>query len=133
MRFLLHRDTCIASVRNLPLVAGRFRQHRGALHVSAITVMEAEVWLLGPTARAKHLQAYGAMMRTVAVLPVDEVVAHRAALLASSVRTRGGSRMTTPNVLVAATALIQGMTLVTHATPAFVAVPGLVLADWMVP
>jgi tRNA(fMet)-specific endonuclease VapC len=132
MSFLLHRDICIAWVRSVPLVVSRFQHHRGLLHVSAINVKEVEVWLLGPSARARHLQGFGAMMQAVNTVPVDEAVAHRAALLVSTVRT-GRARMTMANALVAATALVHGFTLVTHTTQAFTNVSGLGVADWMVP
>lgn len=132
MSFLLHRDTCAAFVKHGRLVTGHFLQHRGELRISAVTVMELEIWLLNKRTPGRYLQGYGAMMQQVAVLDVNDPIAHRAATLGTQLYGRG-VRITSMNLLVAATALEHALTLVTHASRAFAAVPGLASADWLVP
>jgi predicted nucleic acid-binding protein len=44
-----------------------------------------------------------------------------------------GLVMDVPDLLLAATALVRGMIVVTHNTQHFTHIPGLQLADWLVP
>src|SRR4051812_49286499 len=110
MNFLLQLDTCMACVKQVSLAHGRYLQYQGTLAISAVTVMALELWLLHRTTPARHLQAYGGMMRQVSLLPVDDAVAHQAAVLGDQFRDQR-RRMTTVDLLVAATALVHGLTL----------------------
>jgi tRNA(fMet)-specific endonuclease VapC len=132
MSFLLHRDTCAAFVRNVRLVTGRFLHHHGDLHISAVTVMELEVWLSGWKTPIRFQQVYWAMRQQVRVLDMNEVVAQRAAQVGAKLYGQG-QRPSSVNLLIAATALHHGLTLVTHNQQRFAAIPGLTVIDWQVP
>jgi len=66
----------------------------------------------------------------VDLVPVDEEIARRAGELMAGVRRRGRPRAT-EDILIAATALVHRLTLVTHHTRDFADLPGLVVEDWM--
>jgi predicted nucleic acid-binding protein len=63
---------------------------------------------------------------------VDDAIAHRAAGIGPRLRLQG-RRLSLANLLVAATAVERGLTLVTHSAQTFAGIPGLVLEDWTVP
>jgi tRNA(fMet)-specific endonuclease VapC len=132
MSFLLYHDTCAAFVRNLPAVVGRFGHHRGLLHVSAVTVTGLELWLLQRRTPLRYQQVYTAMLGAVQVLSVDEGIAHQAALVGGRFLAQG-RRPNPIDLLIAATALLQNLTLVTHDLQPFVGIPGLSIEDWTVP
>ena len=132
MTFLLHRDTCSAWVRGVRSVYGHFLQHRGDLFTSAVTVMQLEVWLVRARTPTRYSQAYGSLMQQIGVLNVDDAVAHRAAGMATKLRHQG-QHQTTVDLLIIGTALVHGLTLVTHNTQSFTPVPGLTVVDWLVP
>ena len=132
MSFLLQRDTCTACIRKVPWVTGRVLQHQGALYVSAVTVMTLELWLTHWKTPSRYLQTYAALMQGLAVLSVDESVAHRAAGIGTRLRIQGRP-LNTVDLLIAATALEHSLTLVTHVTQVYASVPGLAVVDWLVP
>ena len=132
MSFLLNRDTCAAFLRGRQVVTARFPQHRGNLHASALTILSLEMWLLRHSTPGRLLNAYQAGLQQVRVVNLDDAVAHQGARLSVQLR-RQGRQMSTTNLILAATALVHGLTLVTHATGTFNFVPGLSLADWLVP
>jgi predicted nucleic acid-binding protein len=132
MSFLLHRDTCIAAIRGVRRVANRLIQHRGSLHVSAVTVLNLEMWLLRPGTPERLIQPYGALMQQITVADVDDPIAHQAARVGVRFRTQG-QKVSAIDLLVAATALVRGWALVTHQGSFFANVPGLTTADWTVP
>jgi tRNA(fMet)-specific endonuclease VapC len=132
MSFLLHLDICSAFIRKVGLITNRFLQNLGKLQISAVTVMALELWLLRKRTPSRHLQGYGAMMRQLAVLNVDELIAHRAAVLGANLHSQG-SRWAVVDLLVAATAVSHGSILVTHDIQQFSQIPGLNVVDWSVP
>jgi predicted nucleic acid-binding protein len=102
------------------------------LYLSAITIMELEVGVL----RLEHRDAaQGAILRTWLdnrvlpefagrILPIDAAVAKRCAGL--HVPDRRGER----DALIAATALVHGMTVVTRDTADFIPTGALLLNPW---
>ena len=104
----------------------------GALYVSAITVMELE---LGVLSIERKDAAQGAMLRawleqhvlpefSGRTLPVDTAVAQRCARL--HVPDRRGER----DALIAATALVHGMTMVTRNVADFKGTGATILNPW---
>jgi hypothetical protein len=63
MSFLLAKDTCAAHLRQSRRLVGRLTQHQGLLHVSAITVIELELWLLQYRTPSTYLQSYSTFMQ----------------------------------------------------------------------
>jgi tRNA(fMet)-specific endonuclease VapC len=132
MSYLPNRDTCAGLLRGRQVVAARFAQHSGKLHASALTILSLEMWLLRRSTPGRLLNSDQTVLQQVRVVNVDDAVAHQAARLSTQLR-RQGQRLGTVNLVLAATALVHGFTLVTHATASFSNVPALSLADWLVP
>jgi tRNA(fMet)-specific endonuclease VapC len=111
-------------------VFSKFIQHTGQLHVSGITAGELYSWVLRSKAPPDRLQLLQRFLAGVTLLPIDQEVAYAFGALRAALLDRGQSRMST-ELLIAATALVHGLTLVTHNTRHFQNVPDLALEDWM--
>jgi tRNA(fMet)-specific endonuclease VapC len=132
MSFLLDTDICSAQLKAVRSVSNRFLQYGGRLYASAVTIAELQAWLLRKKTPRRHRQAYARMRQDLTVLDVDEGIALRAGEIAAGLVNQGIS-CKTPDMLLAATALIHGLTLVTHYTRDFANVPGSSLVDWLRP
>jgi tRNA(fMet)-specific endonuclease VapC len=132
MSFLLDTDTCSAHLKNVRIVSNRFLQYGGRLYASAVTIAELRAWLLRKKTPQTRKQAYARLRQDLMVLDVDEGIALRAGEIAAALSDRGIASKT-PDMVLAATALIHGLTLVTHNTRDFASVPGLTVVDWLVP
>src|SRR5262245_12542373 len=111
MTYLLHRDTCHAYLRGVRRVADRMIQYaQGNLHLSAITIMTLEYWIIQNPSPSRFIQGYTHLRRIVTILDVTDDIAGRAA----SLKTRLGrrQRLSMEDLLVAATALVRGLTLI---------------------
>lgn len=131
MSFLLDTDTCSAYLKGHRQVWQRFMQYGGRLHVSAVSVGELWTWAARAAASPKRRQVLDDFLSDLTVLDVTSQVAEkfgevRAGLLDS------GQGTPDMDLLIAATALIHGLTLVTHNTRDFEKVPGLIVEDWLV-
>lgn len=132
MSFLVDSDTCSAHLKGLGRVTNRFLQYTGQLHLSVVTIAELKQWLFRKNTPGRYLQSFVTMLQDFAVLIVDEQVAQRFGELGAELLDKGLT-VATPDLLIAATALIHDLTLVTHNTPDYVNIPGLRLTDWLVP
>jgi tRNA(fMet)-specific endonuclease VapC len=132
MSFLLRDDACRDALRQRPRVVARVTRHRGNLHVSALTILGLEQWLVLPQTPSALLPGYGTFRAEVRILDVTDDIARRAAGLWSRLRL-GGHRLRDSDLLIAATALVHGLTLVTHATTVYANIPGLTVEDWTRP
>ena len=95
-------------------------------------VVGLELWVVRAQTPSRYMQVYIALSQQLKVVSVDEAIAHRAAGTASRLRVQG-RRIDTVDLLVAATALVHGLTLVTHSPQIYAHVPGLTMADWLIP
>ena len=132
MSFLLDTDICSANLKNNSIVANRFLQYGGRLYISTVTLGELFTWAKRAKASPKRLQGVFDLLKEVQVRPVDEAVAQqfgdiRAALLDS------GLAAPQMDMMNAAIALVDNLTLVTHNVADYANVPGLTIVDWMVP
>jgi predicted nucleic acid-binding protein len=133
MSHLLDSDTCTAIIRNTPLEVGQAAsRHRGRLHASVISVTELEVWLLRRRTPLRYSYGFLGLMQVIALIDVNEAIAHRAALVTREL-ARQGQRMGVEDTLIAATALERGLTLVTRSPVSFSRISGLTVVDWSVP
>jgi predicted nucleic acid-binding protein len=132
MSFLLSGDTCMAWIRGNRRVEARCLQHQPDLHVAAPTIMELALWLLRARTPLRHQWGYRALMQHVQVVSLDRPIAERAALIAPS-PSQPGPRLAPVDLIVIATALERGLTLVTHHVQHYAHVPGLTVVDWSVP
>jgi tRNA(fMet)-specific endonuclease VapC len=132
MAFLLDTDTCSASLRGSPLVSNRLLQYTGGLQMSTVTLAELARWILRGTTPTSYARAFNSLLQDVTVVEVTEAIALKAGEVGANLDNRG-LRMALPDLLIAATALVHNLTLVTHNIQDFVHVPGLTIADWLVP
>ena len=132
MSFVVDTDICSAYLKGDPHVWQRFMQYGGNLHVSSITVGELFTWALRSHAPPARLQSLLNLLSDVTVLDVTVDISRkfgelRAALLDAG---RGTPDM---DLLIAATSLVHGLTLVTHNVKDFANLPGLNIEDWLNP
>lgn len=132
MSFLLDTDTCSVHLKQPGKVTARFLQYMGQLHVSAITVAELYTWALRATAPPKRLQGVLDMINDMTFVDVNQDVARKFGELRAALLDAGQPKPQM-DLLIAATAIVQGLTLITHNTKDYAAIPGLTLDDWLVP
>jgi tRNA(fMet)-specific endonuclease VapC len=130
--FLLDTDICSAYLKGNSKVAGRFLQYGGRLHISAVTAGELFTWVLRANAPSRRQLGLNDLLRDVVLLDVDRAVAEMFGEVRAELFDKGlvTAEM---DLMIAATALVHGLTLVTHNTPDFQHVPGLNMADWLNP
>jgi tRNA(fMet)-specific endonuclease VapC len=130
--FLVDTDICSAHLKEVGRVTSRFLQYTGRVHVSVITVAELFSWALRANTSQRRLQGLLTFLSDVTVLDVDAEVARKfGAIQAQSLDQ--GQVLPGMDLLIAATALVHGLTMVTHNSGDFSRIPGLPLADWLSP
>ncbi|HEY1375939.1 MAG TPA: type II toxin-antitoxin system VapC family toxin [Gemmataceae bacterium] len=132
MSFLIDTDTCSTHLKQKGNLTHRFLQYLGRLHVSVITVGELYTWALRSKAPPRRLQDLQDFLNDVQVLEVTEPVARRFGEVRAALFDAG---MSVPemDLMIAATALVHNLTVVTHNQQDYRNVPGLPLDDWLVP
>ena len=131
MSFLLDTDICSFHLKKGALTS-RFIQHTGQLSVSVLTAAELFTWALRAAAPAARLQSLLDFLDDVQILDLDLSVAKRCGELRAALLDTGRPTPTL-DLLIAATAAIHGLTLVTHNTRDFSHIPGISLVDWLAP
>lgn len=132
MSFLLDTDICSAYLKNDPRVLPKFMLHFGGLHSSAITVGELLVWAKrrnSPSARETSVRN---LAKSCVVLDATVDICEQFGLLRAGLLDRG-LVVGELDVLIAATALVHNLTLVTHNSADYQSIRNLRLADWLVP
>lgn len=128
MSFLLDTDICSAYLKNDPRVTRKVLLHFGGLHVSVVTVGELLTWALRAAAPPSRRQGVQDLLTASVVhginLPVAEEFGALRAMLLDQGRTVGPM-----DLLNASVALVHNLTLVTHNTADYAAVPGLTGPD----
>jgi len=126
-------DTCTVSdfVKGNPQVLTRFRAIPPTdFSVSSITRMEVEYGLqLNPQRGAKIGPVMEALFSRITILPFSNVEAKSAGAIRAALRKQG-TPIGAYDVLIAATALVHGLILVTSNTGEFRRVSGLNVEDW---
>ena len=132
MSFLLDTDICSAHLKGDRRLGDRFVQFGGRLHVSAVSVGELYSWVLRGKASPGREQGLLDLLSGVTVLDVDHDVARKFGEVRAKLLDQGRP-VPGMDLLIAATALAHGLTVVTHNTRDFAIVPGLTVADWLEP
>jgi tRNA(fMet)-specific endonuclease VapC len=132
MSFVIDTDTCSAYLKGNPLAWKRFQQYSGHLHASTISPAELFTWTLRAKASPKRLPALLQLLKDVKVLDVSQDVAWKFGEIQASLLDVGQSAPEM-DLLIAATALVQGFRLVTHNIQDFANIPGLTIEDWLIP
>lgn len=108
----------------------RFIQHGGQLHISVISAGELFTWSLRAKASPKRIQSVTSLLRNVYVHEVTLEISRRFGELRALLMDQGRA---TPDLdlLIAATALVHDLTLVTHNVQDFATIPALRIVDWL--
>lgn len=135
MTYMLDTDTVIAFLRGETQAVQAFARHAaGEFVISAMTTAEL---LLGPklvrgSRRDEVMAAVRAFLEAVEVLPFDNAAAEVFAECAAELR-RGGRNIGDADLIIAATAMARGCTLVTHNQRHFARIETLPCVDWLAP
>jgi tRNA(fMet)-specific endonuclease VapC len=132
MSLLLDTDTCSYYLKNDPAVVGRVLLHYGSLNLSVITVGELLTWALRAKAPPERLQGVRDLVKGSNVLEVTLPVVEKFGEIRAGLLDRGLT-VGPIDLLNAATALVHGVTLVTHNVKDYANIPGLTLDDWVIP
>ncbi|MEP7011866.1 MAG: type II toxin-antitoxin system VapC family toxin [Acidobacteriota bacterium] len=131
MRYLLDTNACIDFLNgsNAPLTR-RLRKHSPTV-VLICSVVKAEL-LYGyhqSDRRSSNLETLSIFFRTIASLPFDDRCAEHYGQIRSELK-RSGKMIGANDLLIAAIALANDLTLITHNVKEFSRVPSLTLEDW---
>lgn len=132
MSFLIDTDICSAHLKQKGAVSNRFLQYTGGLYLSTITLAELYAWAMRAAAPTKRLDGLREMLADFTVLDVTAPIAEEYGRLQAGFLDVG-KPAPGMDLVIAATALVHDLTLVTHNTPDFADVPGLRLVDWLAP
>jgi tRNA(fMet)-specific endonuclease VapC len=132
MRFLVDTDICSAHLKQRGPVTSRFSQYTGQLHISAVTVGELFTWALRANAPPQRLQSLLDLFNDVTILDVTEHVGRKFGELRAALFD-AGKPAPEMDLLIAATALVHDLTLVTHNVRDFAHIPDLRVQDWLNP
>jgi tRNA(fMet)-specific endonuclease VapC len=132
MSYLLHTDTCSSIIRKVRVVSDRFTQCTVDVFLSVVSITGLGIWLLQSRTPLRYRQTFFSLQQTITLIDVIEPIAHRAALIDKGLRSQG-QRLGLADLLIAATTLERGLTLVTRKVPQFANIPGLTVIDWSIP
>jgi len=130
--FLLDTDICSAYMKGNAVVQNRFMQYGGRLHISVATLGELYTWALRANASPRRMHGLLDLLRDVVVLDATPDVARKLGETEAALLDQG-LPVSEFDLLIAATALLHGFTLVTHNVQDFKHVPGLTIMDWLAP
>ena len=132
MSYLLDTNICSWYLKGHGRVQGRFMQYAGRQSLSVVTVAELRVWQLRSHVGAAKSQLMSDMYNDVTVLDVTPEVALKFAELRSALLDVGRP-VPLFDLLIAATALVHDLVLVTHNVRDFAGIPDLTVIDWLEP
>src|SRR5579871_1725828 len=132
MNFLLDTDTCSAHMRYASKLAHRFIQYTGQLGISSVTLAELYAGAYKHSQTGRLLALVTSLRQEVRVIDFDSTCAERFGQVRGPLLKQGIS-VPTIDLMIASTALVHNVTLVTHNTADYKDVPGLRLDDWLKP
>jgi len=132
MTHLIDTNICSALMRRPGGLAHRFFQYAGGIAISSVVLAELYAGAYRLANPNRLLRLIRDLLDDVQVLDFDSACAEQFG------KTRGrllqnGITVHTPDLMVAAVALVHDLTLVTHNTADFRNVPDLRLEDWLTP
>lgn len=130
MSYLLDTDVCSAFMRRPRDLFHRFMQHAGRLHVSAAGLSELYAWAYKQDDPTVILEKIEDFLYDVQVVSFDESCAQAVGRLRGAF-LREGVSVSAVDLMIAATAIVNNLTLVTHNIKDFEKIPGLQVEDWL--
>jgi tRNA(fMet)-specific endonuclease VapC len=130
MSFLVDTDICSAHLRNTAGVVSRFLQHSGRLFISTVSLAELYAWASRRNSPPRHMDGLMSMLSDMTILDVDHEVAIQFGRLRGGMLDRG-QVVPGMDLLIAATAVVHGLVMVTHNTKHFSGIAGLTVEDWL--
>lgn len=132
MRYLLDTTTCIYIIKRSPAhVYDRFRSlHVGDVGVSVITFCELQFGVSNSAQPEKNQLALTEFLGPLDVLDFPSGASRVYGDIRACLQ-RAGTPIGNYDLLIAAHALYQGLTLVTNNTKEFKRVPNLIIEDWI--
>ena len=134
MKFLLDTSPCVVYLRGKnSLLLQRFQQHAAA-DIALCTVVLAELYYGAAKSSnpARERTAVDAFAAPFVCLPFDQPAADAYAAIRADLESRG-LPIGANDYLIAAIALANNLTVVTHNTAEFSRVTGLAVEDWEIP
>jgi tRNA(fMet)-specific endonuclease VapC len=131
MSFLLDTDICSAHLKGNRTVSSHLLQYSGRLHISALSVSELFTWAKRNNAPPARLIAVRELLLAMQFLDVNLEIAEKAGELRAMLLDQG-KPLPNLDLHIAATALVHGLTLVTHNVRHFSPVPQLSIDDWLI-
>ncbi len=131
MSFLLDTNILSEHLRRPAGLTHRFVQHSGRLYTSSVSLAELHDWANGRGDPTPTLAAIRDLLTyEVNIIPFDADRAEDFGRLRVLLR-RQGINVDNMDLLIAATARVYDLTLVTHNTRHFQGIPDLRLEDWL--
>jgi tRNA(fMet)-specific endonuclease VapC len=130
MAYLIDTDICSAHLRNSPKVTALFLQHSGALYLSVMTLGELLSWTLRKNTPSKYHRGLVKLLADFTALNVDEAIASKFGEVRALLLDQGRP-IASIDLMIGATALVHGLTIVTHNVQHFEPIPGLSVEDWL--
>ncbi|MDL2291368.1 type II toxin-antitoxin system VapC family toxin [Desulfovibrio sp. OttesenSCG-928-F20] len=132
MRILLDTNICIYMIKNRPPEVRKYFEQfvPGDIAISSITVAELQYRVEKSAATKKNALALEAFLLPLEIAPFDT----ESALVYGKIRTeleRQGKPIGSMDMLIAAQAIAQDFTLITHNLKEFDRVPGLRCETWV--
>lgn len=130
MNFLIDTNICSAYIKGNHGAWSRFLTHSGSMAISVITAGELWTWAKRSKTRSATRDAVNELLQSMHVIEVDMEVALQFGELRAKLLD-AGTPIPDMDTVIAATALVHDMTLVTNNTKDFLPVSGLKLVDWL--
>lgn len=102
------------------------------IHISSVTRAELVFGALHSKDPMRHQLHLNTFLANINEIPFDRECANEYGEIRADLERRG-LRISSNDVMIAATAKVHGLILVTHNTREFVRVPGLQIEDWELP
>ena len=132
MPYLLDTNTCIAYInQSSPNVSKQlFAQASGDVFICDIVKYELYYGAYKSARTSRNLETLSALFEEFASFPFDSNAARICGATRADLKSKGNP-IGVYDLQIAAIAISNGLTLVTHNTKEFQRVPGLTLVDWL--
>jgi tRNA(fMet)-specific endonuclease VapC len=131
VKFLLDTNVCSEYLRGKAPVTLQVRQNINDCSISTISAAELFVWGFRAKSSTRWLPSVESFLQGIPLHDVTLEVGRLSGSLRAS-RLDQGQQAPLQDLLIAATALVHGLTLITHNVGDFQNIPGLYVVDWQV-